>query len=192
MLIGDPAQPITLTLLDGGTINDPTGFWVAPAGSSNTWQFKGFTQADLDAALGLVEFVPPTHLSGDFQIQISGTIEDTANIDGSPTTATDTFSTTSTITVLPVVDAANTPGGIATFVGAEDSDIDLSGLSSSNLELIDQDGSEVIYLTIQGVPQGAVLYYQDGGNLVQLPNNGEDGGTFAGKPTFLGRSPKHS
>uniref|UniRef100_UPI00068887B4 Ig-like domain-containing protein n=1 Tax=Shewanella waksmanii TaxID=213783 RepID=UPI00068887B4 len=184
LLIGDPAQPITLTLLDGGTINDPTGFWVAPAGSSNTWQFKGFTQADLDAALGLVEFVPPTHLSGDFQIQISGTIEDTANIDGSPTTATDTFSTTSTITVLPVVDAANTPGGIATFVGAEDSDIDLSGLSSSNLELIDQDGSEVIYLTIQGVPQGAVLYYQDGGNLVQLPNNGEDGGTFAGKPTF--------
>ncbi|MBW8186544.1 T1SS-143 repeat domain-containing protein [Shewanella nanhaiensis] len=185
VLFGDPTQPITLTLLDGGTINDPTGYWLLKAGTSNTWEFKGFNMGDLEAALSVLEFVPPQHLSGEFRVQLTGTAIDTATINGVDVTDQSNFNSVSTITVTPVVDAADLPAGTTTIVGNEDSEIDLSSLASGNLGLIDKDGSEVIFLTVQGVPEGAVIYYRDsGGNLIQLPNNGADGGSFEGQPTY--------
>ena len=40
------------------------------------------------------------------------------------------------------------------------------------------------YITLNGVPEGATVYYQDaGGNLQILPNNGADGGQLNGSPT---------
>ncbi|MCK8045002.1 adhesin [Shewanella sp. 1CM18E] len=184
ILFGDSNNPITITLLDGGAINDITGLWSLKAGTTDIWEFTGSTMAALNLSLGLLEFVPTEHLSGDFRLKLSATSLDTASINGVDVTDQSPFESTFTIEVTPVTDAANLPSDTQLFTGQEDSLIALSGLDMSSLGLIDQDGSEVIYLTIQGVPTGAVLYFQDGANLVQLPNEGKDGGSFNGSPTF--------
>ena len=184
ILFGDSNNPVTITLLDGGVINDITGLWSLKAGSTDTWEFTGSTMAALNLSLGLIEFVPTEHLSGDFRLKLSATTLDTASINGVDVTDQSPFENTFTIEVTPVTDAADLPSDTQVFTGQEDSLIALSGLNMTNLGLIDQDGSEFIYLTIHGVPSGAVLYFQDGANLVQLPNEGKDGGSFNGSPTF--------
>ncbi|ABV89518.1 autotransporter adhesin [Shewanella pealeana] len=184
ILFGDNANPITITLLDGGSISDSTGLWSLKAGTTDTWEFTGNSMALLNLSLGLLEFVPTEHLSGDFRLKFSATSIDTASINGGDVTDQAPFENTFTIEVTPVTDAAELPADTHIILGQEDSLIDLSGLGASGLGLIDQDGSEAIYLTIHGVPSGAVLYYQDGANLVQLPNEGTDGGSFNGSPTY--------
>ncbi|AQS38206.1 hypothetical protein Sps_03059 [Shewanella psychrophila] len=184
LIFNDAGKPISITFLDGGGINDPSGLWVLKAGTTDTYLFGGNNLVTLNASLALIQFVPPEHLSGDFRFKIAGTVIDTATINGSDVTHEASFENISTITVMPVTDAADLPTTTQTLTGLEDSDIDLSALAGGSINLIDLDGSEVIFLTLQGVPEGAVLYYRDGANLIQLPNNGVDGGSFEGNPTY--------
>ena len=184
LIFNDASKPISITFLDGGGLNDPSGLWVLKAGTTDTFLFGGNNLATLNASLALIQFVPPEHLSGDFRFKLAGSIIDTASINGSDVTHEASFENIATITVIPVTDAADMPTTTQTLTGLEDSDIDLSALAAGSIDLIDLDGSEVIFLTVQGVPEGAVLYYLDGGNLVQLPNNGVDGGSFDGSPTY--------
>ena len=185
LVLGDPAQPVSLVLLDGGSINDPSGFFQLKAGTTDTWEFTGSTQIQLTLALAQIQYVPIEHLSGDFRIQISGIVVDTASINGSNVTNTNSFSETFSINVTPVVDQAQLPSSTIIIIGNEDTDINLTSLNRSDLGLIDQDGSEKIFITIHGAPEGSTFYAKDSsGNLVQLPNNGVDGGTFEGKPTY--------
>ncbi|BAJ03788.1 T1SS-143 repeat domain-containing protein [Shewanella violacea] len=184
LIFNDPGKPISITLLDGGGLNDPSGLWSLKAGTSDTYLFAGNNLVTLNASLALIEFVPPEHLSGDFRFKLTGSIIDTASINGSDVTHEASFENIATITVTPVTDAADMPTTTQTLTGLEDSDIDLSALANGSIGLIDLDGSEVIFLSIQGVPEGAVLYYRDGGDLVQLPNNSVDGGSFDASPTY--------
>ena len=84
-----------------------------------------------------------------------------------------------TVTVEPVADAANLV--TEDVIGDEDNYISLSSLSA---ELIDQDGSENMSLALKGVPEGAVVAIKVGDSYELVPNNGVDGGTFDGNPTY--------
>ncbi|WP_338590257.1 adhesin [Shewanella khirikhana] len=185
LVFGDAGQPIQLLLLDGGSLEDDSGLFQLKAGTTSTWLFTGSNMAELNDALANLRFVPPLHLSGVFGIAFNATAIDTALVGGATVTDTVAVSTTLNVVVTPVTDASNLPGTTVEILGDEDTLISLSGLDAAGAGLIDQDGSEVIYLTVSGVPAGSVLYYQDsGGNLIQLPNAGPDGGSFNGKPTY--------
>lgn len=184
MVLDDPAQSFTIQLLDGGQLIDNSGLFQLKSGTTDTWEFTGSSNAALNSALALLQFSPPEHLSGDFRLQISGAVSDTADIDSADVIDTTNFSNTITIHVNPVTDAAEIPAGLITINGLEDTDILLSGINSSVIGLIDRDGSEVQYITLNGVPEGATVYYQDaGGDLHILPNNDADGGQLNGTPT---------
>ncbi|MBT1446428.1 hypothetical protein KJI95_18190 [Shewanella sp. JM162201] len=184
-VFGDATKPIELKLLDGGSLQDDSGLFQLKAGTTDTWVFTGTSLTELGSALNNLRFVPPLHLAGEFGIAFSATAIDTAMVGGALMTDTRLVLSTFNIIVNPVTDASELPGTTVEILGDEDSLISLAGLDSSGVGLIDQDGSEVIYLTVSGVPAGSVLYYQDaGGNLIQLPNTGPDGGSFNGKPTF--------
>lgn len=183
ILLGDSSQPFTIQLIDGGSLIDQSGLFKLMSGTTDTYQFVGGNIAQLNDALAKLEFSPPLHVSGTFNLKVSGTVIDTAAIDGNNVSVQGSFSDTISIDVTPVTDAADLPSSSIEITGQEDSLIELSGLATGDIDLIDKDGSEVMYLTIQGVPTGAVLYYRDGGNLIQLPNNGADGGNFNGSPT---------
>ena len=184
LVFGNTNQPIEIVLLDQGSLFDSSGLFQLKAGTSDTWVFTG-SQGQFTAALANLQFIPPENLSGDFRLQINATVTDTASINGANVVDTQTISTTTVITVNPVTDEADVPFTTVTTAGNEDSLIDLSGVNAPTIALFDDDGSEIISITIQGVPTGAVLYYTDGGgNLVALPNNGPDGGNFNGQPTY--------
>ncbi|ARD23987.1 adhesin [Shewanella japonica] len=184
VVLDDPAQSFTIQLLDGGQLIDNSGLFQLKSGTTDTWEFTGSSNAALNSALALLQFSPPEHLSGDFRLQISGAVSDTADIDSADVIDTTNFSNTITIHVNPVTDAAEIPAGLITINGLEDTDILLSGINSSVIGLIDRDGSEVQYITLNGVPEGATVYYQDaGGDLHILPNNDADGGQLNGTPT---------
>ncbi|MFB2681248.1 hypothetical protein [Shewanella mangrovisoli] len=184
LVFGNSSQPIEIVLLDQGTLQDSSGLFQLKTGTTNTWVFTG-SQAQFDAALADIEFIPPENLSGDFRLQINATVTDSAIINGSVMVDTRTTSTTTVITVNPVTDEADVPFTTVTTTGNEDALIDLSGVNAPTIDLIDTDGSEILSISIQGVPTNAVLYYTDsGGNLVALPNNGQDGGSFHGQPTY--------
>ncbi|MCL1068446.1 adhesin [Shewanella olleyana] len=184
VILDDPANVFTIQLLDGGSLVDPSGLFQLKAGTTDTWEFTGNTQAGLNSALTFIKFSPPEHLSGDFRLKVSGSVIDTADIDGGDITDSLAFSDTITINVLPVTDAADIPVDTVVILGTEDTDIALTGLDSNVLGLIDLDGSEVMYITLNGVPDGATVYYQDaGGTLHILPNDGPDGGQLDGSPT---------
>ncbi|WP_441370009.1 T1SS-143 repeat domain-containing protein [Vibrio vulnificus] len=123
-----------------------------------------------------ISLVPPAHYSGDITLEVHANITDAADC----VTQTDTQDKVSIVTIHiePITDAANIV--VNNVQGDEDSYIALSGLDVS---LIDQDGSETLSAMIKGVPDGAVLVYKVGESYELLPNNGHDGGTFAGKPT---------
>ena len=185
LVFADAGQPIQLQLLDGGTLEDDSGLFQLKAGTTDIWLFTGSSIAELDNALTNLRFVPPLHLAGTFGISFTATAIDTAMVGGVLQTDTKALSSEFNIIVTPVTDASELPGTTVEILGDEDTLISLSGLDAAGAGLIDQDGSEVIYLTVSGVPAGAVLYYQDaGGNLIQLPNTGSDGGSFNGKPTY--------
>jgi T1SS-143 domain-containing protein len=181
----DPNNNLTITLLDGGSLVDYSGMFTLKAGTTDTWQFTGSSQAELTAALALVGVQATEHLAGDalFRIQVSGTMIDSALMLAGEVSVTDTFSSIVSVDVSASTDFANL--STSDSQGNEDSAISLAALTA---ELIDQDGSEVISLSITGVPSGAILAVDadgpGGAEPVILPNNGEDGGTFAGQPTY--------
>ena len=185
LIDSDVNNNLTITLLDGGTLIDPTGLFVLKSGTTDTWQFTGTTQIQISTALELMSLQPVEHLAGDdvFRIQMSGSILDTALMLSGELAVSDTFAHVINIDVDAVTDPANLTTSY--IEGDEDTSIDLSSLAA---QLIDQDGSETLFLTIQGVPTGAVIATDADGNGVLLPvpvsNNGVDGGSFAGQPTF--------
>jgi T1SS-143 domain-containing protein len=185
LIDSDIDKNLTITLLDGGTLIDSTGLFILKTGTTDTWQFTGTTQAQMLSAFNTLSIQPVQHLAGEdvFSIQVSGNIVDTALMRDGDVSVESTFSEVVTIDVDAVTDPASLISEYSE--GDEDSVIDLSSLSA---ELIDQDGSETLFLTIQGVPTGAIIATDAdgvGGTLsVPLVNNGVDGGTFAGQPTY--------
>ncbi|MBU2871314.1 hypothetical protein [Colwellia sp. E2M01] len=172
----------TVTLLDGGEVIDSSGYFVLKDGTTDTWQFTGNTAEQLQSALSTLRVQPPEHISGTgvFTAQLSGYIADTTIMLAGTVTDTQAFSKIITIDIDAVTDPANLNTSYSE--GDEDTPIDLSSLSA---QLIDQDGSEFIDLTIEGVPEDAIIAIDNGsGTLVHLPNNGVDGGSFNGKPTY--------
>ena len=101
--------------------------------------------------------------------EVSGALTVVSNTD------TQTVPGSIEIEIEPVTD----PGTVtaADITGAEDSDIPLGDLQA---ELVDQDGSETLTVVLQGVPKDAVILV-DG---VPVANNGPDGGSLFGEPTF--------
>ena len=162
---------LTLFLVDGGTLSAPNGVLTDLGGGK--WQVNDFTR------INEIAYQAPLHYSGPINIEVTANIVDTAN--GYSGTNTDTGSTTSTITldILPVTDTVDIVTD--TSRGNEDSYILLDGL---DVQFVDNDGSEVMFIEISGVPAGSVLAYFDGSNYILLPNNGTDGGTFNGAPTY--------
>lgn len=176
---------LTITLLNGGTIIDDSGYFVLKPSTSDTWQFTGTTQAQMNAALAGLSLLPEEHVAGTdiFRVQLSGNIIDSATLLSGKVDVIDAFSDIVTISVEAVTDPADLNTSYSE--GDEDSAIDLSAISA---QLIDQDGSETMYLTIQGVPTGAILASDPdgpgGAEPIPLPNNGVDGGSFNGQPTY--------
>ncbi len=127
--------------------------------------------------LGDISVTPPANFSGELTFLVTATIMDEADC----VTKTDTQTKTSqfSIYVEPVADSVILTS--TTFSGDEDAYISLAALSA---ELIDQDGSESLSLTIKGGPTGAILALKVGNDYQLLPNNGQDGGTFNGQPTY--------
>ncbi|MGY5450180.1 T1SS-143 repeat domain-containing protein [Agarivorans sp. MS3-6] len=122
-----------------------------------------------------IEFRPPNNFSGQLSIGITANIVDQA--DGM--TDNQTKSTSVVINVQPVTDLVLVDAIDST--GDEDNYIQIDGLLAI---AVDQDGSETIALSIQGVPEGAVLSYFNGSNYQLLENDGLDGGSFNGNPTY--------
>jgi hypothetical protein len=139
----------------------------------------------MNAALAGLSLLPEEHVAGTdiFRVQLSGNIIDSATLLSGKVDVIDAFSDIVTISVEAVTDPADLNTSYSE--GDEDSAIDLSAISA---QLIDQDDSETIYLTIQGVPTGAILASDPdgpgGADPIPLPNNGVDGGSFNGQPTY--------
>ncbi|MCA6719551.1 RTX toxin [Vibrio sp. 1409] len=124
--------------------------------------------------LNEIQLIPPENYSGELVISVDANITD--EVTGSCLSTdsakdTQTKSTEVTVTVAPVVDKAVLE--TEDVVGDEDSYIYLGNLSAS---LIDQDGSESMSLVMTGVPDGAVLVWDNNGTFELLPNNGSTDG----------------
>ncbi|MBE0377108.1 beta strand repeat-containing protein [Pseudoalteromonas prydzensis] len=176
------ANNLTITLLDGGTLNDPSGLFVLVDGTSNSYVFTGSNSNELNQALTNVSVTPPLNVSGSgvLRLEISGQVIDTALISTGTVTDTSSFSSTISLDIKPVTDYATLT--VANILGDEDTAIKLTGISA---ELFDNDGSEIMYLSISGVPKNAVLALDNGdGTYTALANNGADGGDFRGLETY--------
>ncbi|MEZ8035281.1 retention module-containing protein [Vibrio crassostreae] len=147
-----------------------------------------FNEAEINAgALDNVLFRPaPNYPTGNdinqVQVNVSGTITDTAtyNDAASPTgsaTDTDTFSTSVSFEVVPVVDdvLVTGPGSdpdVIEITGNEDQAISLSGTGPVSIALTDLDGSEqFVSIKFTGVPDG-FLMSADPGSAYTVKNNG--------------------
>ncbi|MBY7729539.1 RTX toxin [Vibrio splendidus] len=163
---------LTITVSNGGTLSEsPSDTGLLVDNGNGSW-----TVTD-PSRLNDVLVTPPEHYSGEITLTVTANITDEADC----VTETDTQDKTTvvTITVEPVADAANLV--TEDIVGDEDNYISLSSLSA---ELIDQDGSENMSLALKGVPEGAVIAIKVGDSYQLVPNNGVDGGTFNGNPTY--------
>ncbi|MGO2319181.1 MAG: T1SS-143 repeat domain-containing protein [Vibrio toranzoniae] len=168
----ETVNTLTVTVSNGGTLSESsadTGLLVD--NGNGTW-----TVTD-PSRLNDVLVTPPEHYSGEITLTVTANITDEADC----VTETDTQDKTTvvTVTVEPVADAANLV--TEDVIGDEDNYISLSSLSA---ELIDQDGSENMSLALKGVPEGAVVAIKVGDSYELVPNNGVDGGTFDGNPTY--------
>ncbi|MEI6893934.1 MAG: type I secretion C-terminal target domain-containing protein [Colwellia sp.] len=161
---------LTLTLPEGGFLSAPDG--VLTDNGDGTWTVNDLTRIDE------ILYKAPLNFSGDISIGYTAEVTDTAEGYNGTMTDTGTSSGTIDIEVLPVTDGATISTGTEPSQGDEDTYIDIEGLS---VNLIDDDGSELMSIVITGVPEGAILVW-DGGTI--LPNNGPDGGTFNGEPTY--------
>ncbi len=158
---------------DGGQLNDPEGVLVADG--------MGNYVLNDTSKLSSLSYTPPLNYSGNLSLPISLQVQDATvplPATGQDNVVSDWFDTALVFDIQPVTDHAIVNS--ADVRGAEDSDISLTGLSA---ELFDVDGSEVMSLQIKGVPKDAVIFWNSGASLQQLPNNGADGGSFQGQPT---------
>ncbi|MEZ9288300.1 RTX toxin [Vibrio lentus] len=168
----ETVNSLTITVSNGGMLSEsPADTGLLVDNGNGTW-----TVTD-PSRLSDVLVTPPEHYSGEITLTVTANITDEADC----VTETDTQDKTTvvTITVEPVADAANLV--TQDIVGDEDNYISLSSLSA---ELIDQDGSENMSLALKGVPEGAVVAIKVGDSYQLVPNNGVDGGTFDGNPTY--------
>lgn len=168
----ETVNSLTISVSNGVQLSEtPTDTGLLVENGDGSWTVTDPTR------LNDIELTPPEHYSGDIEITVTANITDQADC----VTETDTQdkSTVVTINVEPVVDAANLV--TEDVVGDEDMYISLASMSA---DLIDQDGSENMSLSLKGVPQGAVIAIQNGTTYELVPNNGEDGGTFDGNPTY--------
>ena len=115
--------------------------------------------------------------SGTFNVNMELTILD--EVSGALTVVSNTDTQTVPGSIEIEIEPVTDPGTVtaADITGAEDSDIPLGDLQA---ELVDQDGSETLTVVLQGVPKDAVILV-DG---VPVANNGPDGGSLFGEPTF--------
>lgn len=169
----ETVQSMTITVPDGVILSDGSGddSYIVSNGD-NSYSILDATR------LHDILLTPPAHFSGNLTVSVTTTIQDKADClpgDIDVQTKTSEF----TLTVAPVADQADLTVG--DLRGDEDSYISLASLSA---ELIDQDGSENMSLSMTGVPTGAVLVIKVGGEYQLLPNNGVDGGSFGGSPTY--------
>ncbi|MEZ8640814.1 Ig-like domain-containing protein [Vibrio sp. NC2] len=168
----ETVNSLTITVSNGVTLSEsPADTGLLVDNGNGTW-----TVTD-PSRLSDVLVTPPEHYSGDITLTVTANITDEA--DCVVETDTQDKTTVVTITVEPVADAANLV--TEDIVGDEDHYISLSSLSA---ELIDQDGSENMSLALKGVPEGAVVAIKVGDSYELVPNNGVDGGTFDGNPSY--------
>ncbi|UIJ39320.1 cadherin-like domain-containing protein [Desulfobaculum bizertense] len=146
----DTAIPLTLSAALTDTDGSETLATVitgVPAGatlSAGTDLGGGRWSVD-PADLGSITITPPLHFSGSISLGLEATSTETANND--MTTVTSPF----TVTVVPIPDQPN----LATPPATGDEDVPFPlGITSS---LVDTDGSEVLGITITGVPNGFTL-----------------------------------
>ncbi|QLE95706.1 RTX toxin [Vibrio sp. Scap24] len=168
----ETVNSLTITVSNGVTLSEsPADTGLLVDNGNGTW-----TVTD-PSRLSDVLVTPPEHYSGEITLTVTANITDEADC----VTETDTQDKTTvvTITVEPVADAANLV--TQDVVGDEDNYISLSSLSA---ELIDQDGSENMSLALKGVPEGAIVAIKVGDSYELVPNNGVDGGSFDGNPTY--------
>ncbi|MEZ9157687.1 RTX toxin [Vibrio lentus] len=168
----ETVNSLTITVSNGGTLSEsPADTGLLVDNGNGTWTITD------PSRLSDVLVTPPEHYSGEITLTVTANITDEADC----VTETDMQDKTTvvTITVEPVADAANLV--TQDIVGDEDNYISLSSLSA---ELIDQDGSENMSLALKGVPEGAVVAIKVGDSYQLVPNNGVDGGTFDGNPTY--------
>ncbi len=168
----ETVNSLTITVSNGGTLSEsPSDTGLLVDNGNGTW-----TVTD-PSRLSDVLVTPPEHYSGEITLTVTANITDEADC----VTETDTQDKTTvvTITVEPVADEANLV--TQDIIGDEDTYISLSSLRA---ELIDQDGSENMSLALKGVPEGAVVAIKVGDSYELVPNNGADGGTFNGNPTY--------
>ncbi|OMO32073.1 RTX toxin [Vibrio sp. 10N.261.45.E1] len=168
----ETVNSLTITVSNGGTLSEsPSDTGLLVDNGNGTW-----TVTD-PSRLSDVLVTPPEHYSGEMTLTVTANITDEADC----VTETDTQDKTTVVTIIvePVADAANLV--TQDIIGDEDTYISLSSLSA---ELIDQDGSENMSLALKGVPEGAVVAIKVGDSYELVPNNGADGGTFNGNPTY--------
>ena len=162
---------LTFTLVDGGMMTAGDG--VLTEISLGVYRVDDLTQ------LSTIAYQGPLNVSGEVNINFSAEIIDTANGYNGDLTATDTVDSFITVDITPVTDSVTIT--TENSQGDEDTYISLSDLS---VEFIDADGSETMSIELTGLPAGAVLVYGTPGNYITLPDNGVDGGSFNGEPTY--------
>ncbi|WP_139685346.1 T1SS-143 repeat domain-containing protein [Vibrio tasmaniensis] len=168
----ESVNSLTVSISNGATLSEtPTDTGLLVDNGDGTWTVND------PSRLSDVLVTPPLHYSGELTLTVKANITDKA--DCVTETNTQDKTTVVTITVEPVADAANLV--TQDVLGDEDNYISLSSLSA---ELIDQDGSENMSLSLKGVPEGAVIAIKVGDSYELVPNNGTDGGTFDGNPTY--------
>ena len=163
---------LSLFLVDGGILIAPPG--VLTNLGTGRWQVEDFTRIDQ------IAYKAPLHFSGEINIQVISDVLDTANGYNGSNIATGKATSTIILDILPVTDKVDIVKDVSS--GEEDTYIMLSGL---DVQFVDNDSSEVMFIEITGVPSGALLAYVDAhGNYILLPNNGLDGGSFNASPTY--------
>ncbi|MDN2668389.1 retention module-containing protein [Vibrio sp. 14N.309.X.WAT.E.F5] len=173
---------ITLTLDDPsiGAFYDNAG---TSLGTSVTFNQAEIAAGALDNVLfRAIENYPTGNDINQVQVNVSGTVTDTAtyNDPASPVgtaTDSDTFSTSVSFEVVPVVDDVSVTGpgsdpDVIEITGNEDQLISLSGTGPVSIALTDLDGSEqFVSIKFTGVPDG-FLMSADAASTYTVKNNG--------------------
>ncbi|PMO02283.1 hypothetical protein BCT19_20285 [Vibrio splendidus] len=173
---------ITLTLDDPsiGAFYDNTG---TSLGTSVTFNQAEIAAGALDNVLfRAIENYPTGNDINQVQVNVSGTVTDTAtyNDPASPAgtaTDSDTFSTSVSFEVVPVVDEVSVTGpgsdpDVIEITGNEDQLISLSGTGPVSIALTDLDGSEqFVSIKFTDVPDGFQMR-ADAGSTYTVKNNG--------------------
>ncbi|MFA0097970.1 retention module-containing protein [Vibrio splendidus] len=173
---------ITLTLDDPsiGAFYDNTG---TSLGTSVTFNQAEIAAGALDNVLfRAIENYPTGNDINQVHVNVSGTVTDTAtyNDPASPVgtaTDSDTFSTSVSFEVVPVVDEVSVTGpgsdpDVIEITGNEDQLISLSGTGPVSIALTDLDGSEqFVSIKFTDVPDGFQMR-ADAGSTYTVKNNG--------------------